>query len=140
MAVVFGPTCWQQLLRDPLAFTELGDAYEGGYLICYSGGTLWIVAPASTEVSRDWYSRDNAVTTANANAACGDWFVPTSGQLQNPGYTCITYWDSYSSRCYWSITEKDGSAACVVNFSSGSLGSQFKHNAHCVRAFRCVTY
>ena len=140
MAVVFGPTCWQQLLRDPLAFTELGDAYEGGCLICYSGGTLWIVAPASTEVSRTWYSRDNAVTTANANAACGDWFVPTSGQLQNPGYTCITYWDSYSSRCYWSSTEKDGSAACVVNFSSGSLSSQFKHNSHCVRAFRCVTY
>ena len=30
----------------------------------------------STEVSRNWYSRNDAVTTAESNAACGDWFVP----------------------------------------------------------------
>jgi hypothetical protein len=133
--ITIGPTSWKP------ADQSLGGAYEGGYLICCSGGTLWIVAPGSTEVSRNWFARDDAVTTANANAACGDWFVPTFAQLLNPGYTCRTYWDEYSNCWYWSSTERDVPGfAWMVNFTNGSNGGGNKPNAYCVRAFRCVTY
>ena len=117
----------------------LGGAYGGGYLICCSGGTLWVVAPSSTQVSRNWYSRNDAVTTANANAACGDWFVPSIGQLQNPGYTCRTYWDSYCT-VYWSNTELNSCHAQLVIFSNACTTYDRKQDTHCVRSFRCVTY
>jgi len=122
-----------------------GADFGGGRIICESGGTRWIVAPNTTEVSRDWYCRDDAVTTAQANAACGDWFVPDIGQLQNPGYTCRTYWDSYSSACYWSSTEGNASCAWVINMSTGFTFMNvfprgYKNVTRCVRAFRCVTY
>jgi hypothetical protein len=124
-----------------LAPPELGDPYEGGYLICQASSVQWIVAPASTEVSKDWYNRNAAVTTAQANAACGDWFVPTVGQLQNPGYTCRTYWDSYSSAGYWSSTEINSAMAWCVNLDNSGSSSQNKlYNTYCVRAFRCVIY
>jgi hypothetical protein len=133
-------------LLDTYNFTsfappELGDAYEGGYLICQASSVQWIVAPASTEVSRTWYCRDDAVTTAESNASCGDWFVPTCGQLQNPGYTCRTYWDSYSSTSYWSSTEGSSTGAWFVSFFSGNAFYDFfKTTSRCVRAFRCVSY
>ena len=132
--ITIGPTCWK--------FADIipGSSLEGGYLICKSGGTAWIVAPASTEVSRNWYCRDDAVTTANANAACGDWFVPSRGQLQNPGYTCRTYWDSYASAIYWSSTVYNSGFAWYVGFLNGLAYGSLKTGSYCVRAFRCVTY
>jgi len=133
--ITLGKTCWK--LND----YSLGGAALGGYLICRSGGVGWVVAPSTTEVSRSWYSRDDAVTTAEANAACGDWFVPTCGQLQNPGWVCNTYWDSFSSDCFWSSTEHGGSfLAWTVRFTDGYTSGRNKANACCVRAFRCVTY
>lgn len=118
----------------------LGSFIEGGYLICKSFGSLMIVAPASTEVSRNWYCRDDAVTTAQANAACGDWFVPICAQLQDPGYTCRTYWDSYSSYAYWSSTEAAVTRAFAVYFSNGTTFGALKPYPGCVRAFRCIAY
>jgi hypothetical protein len=123
------------LLTPPI---ELGDPYEGGYLICQASSVQWIAAPASTEVSKNWYNRNDAVTTAQANAACGDWFVPTVGQLQNPGYTCRIYWD-YSNNGYWSSTSIDSINAEPVNFGFGRVYNS-KVNTCCVRAFRCVIY
>jgi len=120
--------------------TLLGTALEGGYLICQASSVQWIVAPAATEVSRNWHSRNDAVTTANASAACGDWFVPTCGQLQNPGYTCRTYWDSCSSAYYWSSTECNGTFAWIVYFTSGNTIGGNKSGTGCVRALRCVSY
>jgi hypothetical protein len=120
--------------------TTLGSSYEGGYAICISGGTVWVVAPNTSEVSRNWYSRDDANTTAQQVSGCTGWFVPTRGQLQNPGYTCRTYWDSFSSAIYWSSTESDATGACRVNFVSGLAASYYKSTTFCVRAFRCVTY
>ena len=116
MAIIVGPTQWQYNICNPPP-PEPGCAGEGGYVICKSGGTAWIVAPNTTEVSRTWYCRNDAVTTANANAACGDWFVPSCGQLQNPGYTCRTYWDSYSSTGDWSSTEINSTFAWNVFFN-----------------------
>jgi hypothetical protein len=125
--------------------TSVGCSYGGGRAICiqstgFSGGTVWIVAPSSAEVSRVWDSRNDANTTAQQVSGCTGWFVPSIGQLQNPGYTCRTYWDSYSSTCYWSSTEFISNNACVVNFFNGGGDRNAKGLSRCVRAFRCVTY
>ena len=117
----------------------LGGSGLGGYLICCASSNLWVLAPCTTEVSRYWTQRNDAITTANANAACGDWFVPSISQLQNPGYQCRTYWDYFSNTQYWSNTE-NGSHACFMNSSGNAFGGGHKLNTYCVRAFRCVSY
>ena len=118
----------------------LGSAYEGGNLICASGGNLWIAAPYSTQVYRSWYNRTDANTTANDNAACGDWFVPTCGQYKNPGNTCRTYW-TLDSHVYWSNTERTPTDAWMYNFSNQAAGAGDKGiGIQRVRAFRCVSY
>ena len=145
-AIIVGPTTWQPQPAEEyrVQVSSLGDQMiRGGYLICRSGGgTAWIVAPASSEVSRNWYSRNDAVTTATNCTSATGWFVPNVGQLQNPGYVCRTYWDSYSSAVYWSSTETNSNVACCVDFSLGYSGDLLKGygNSCCVRAFRCVTY
>jgi hypothetical protein len=120
----------------------LGGSYEGGFLICCPGSSiLWIVAPSASEVSSDWFSRDNAKTTAQSLSGCTGWFVPTVAQLQNPGYGCRTYWDSFSSDTYWSSTECNATRACFVNFVSGAADFSVNNSTvRCVRAFRCATY
>ena len=117
-----------------------GDSFEGGYLICCAGSTYWIVAPNTSEVSRNWYARNDANTTAQSVSGCTGWFVPTLGQLQNPGYACRTYWDSYSPLFYWSNTEVSAHAARSVYFNPGAASTPSKTTSHFVRAFRCVTY
>ena len=117
-----------------------GGPFEGGYLICCSSNTYWIVAPSSTEVSRDWYNRNDAITTANSNSSCGDWFIPNCSQAQNPQYTCRTYWDTYSNSQYWSNTEYTSHAARAQDMGDGLLALRFKVNPYCVRAFRCASY
>jgi hypothetical protein len=118
----------------------LGSSYEGGFLICKSSPLRWVVAPNTSEVSRTWYLRNNANTTAQQVSGCTGWFVPTVSQLQNPGYTCRTFWDSFSSTLYWSSTEYGGSTACIVCFNNGIAHNCNKPITLCVRAFRCVTY
>ena len=115
-------------------------AYEGGFLICAVSNLAWIVAPSSSQVSRSWYCRDDATTTANACTGCTGWFVPTRAQLQNPGYTCRKFWDSFSSSFYWSSTQFNAPEACNLLFSTGDAGCRSKNTSSCVRAFRCVTY
>jgi hypothetical protein len=119
---------------------SLGDNVEGGYLICKSSGNAIVVAPSSSQVSRNWYSRNDAVTQANAQAACGDWFVPSCSQLKNPGFTCRTYWDSYASRCYWSNSQDDAYNGWLIRFQTGPAIGFGKTRTYCVRAFRTVSY
>ena len=115
-------------------------------IICKCSGVAIIVAPISAEVSRTWYCRNDAVTTAgsitglttSAFSSTG-WFVPCIGQLQT-GYSCRSFWDSYSSTYYWSSTEDYSTDACVVNFTDGTTNNGSKAVTRCVRAFRCVTY
>jgi len=110
-------------------------------IICKNGGIAWLVAPISTEVSRTWYCREDAVTRAIAvTSVTTEWFVPCIGQLQNPGYLCRSYWDSYSSTFYWSSTETSSTIACFLNFFNGGTGTRSKASTYCVRAFRCITY
>jgi hypothetical protein len=123
----------------------VGDSYEGGFLICKASPLRWVVSPRSAEVSRTWYLRNDANTTAQSVSGCTGWFVPTISQLQNPGYCCRSFWGPspcYSSTVYWSSTQAFGSLACSVNFTNGTANSTTsgKSFTFCVRAFRCVTY
>jgi len=122
----------------------LGSSFGGGCLICKPGSSpAWIVAPSSAEVSRSWYSRDDANTRAQAVSGCTGWFVPTCAQLQNPGYCCRSFWGPspcYSDAKYWSSNDRHGSG-CGVCFTNGNADTFFKHRSgYCARAFRCVTY
>jgi hypothetical protein len=118
----------------------LGSEYEGGYLICQASGFQWIVAPSSSEVVRTWNSREDAVTTAQQVSGCTGWFVPSCGQLKNPGATCNIYWDSYQATRYWSSTERYDEFAWSVYVNGGSASQTRKSSGMFVRAFRTVTY
>ena len=125
------------------AAVVVGDSYEGGFLICKASPLRWVVSPRSAEVSRDWYLRNDANTTAQSVSGCTGWFVPTISQLQNPGYCCRSFWGPsicYSSTNYWSSTECNATIACYVTFAFGTGFSGTKTAPWCVRAFRCVTY
>jgi len=120
----------------------LGQAHEGGILICCSGGNLWIISPSSTHQQVNWHNRNDAVTAANSNAACGDWFIPSRSQMQNPGYQCRTHWLGSCQGYYWSNTEAYVHLACWVQIepaatNSGMIGKGDSRNT---RAFRCVSY
>ena len=122
---------------------NLGDSYEGGFLICKASPLRWVVSPRSAEVSRTWYSRNDANTTAQSVSGCTGWFVPTSAQLQNPGYCCRSFWGPspcYSSDTYWSSTDVNAIHAHRVFFFNGNYDPDSKAGSFCVRAFRCVTY
>jgi len=129
---------------------SLGDSYQGGYLICASGGTRWIAAPQTAEVSRSWFDRGQANTRAQQVSGCSGWFVPSCGQLQNPGFICRTYWDAYCQNLYWSneafpVSGHAGCCAWNVSMSHGSAsyciyGRRPANSEFCVRAFRTVSY
>jgi hypothetical protein len=89
-------------------------------------------------VVRNWHSRDDAVTLANSLMGSCGWFVPNCPQLQNPGFSCRTYWDSYSPSYYWSSTESTNFHAWRVHFNIGSTLHHPKGYTGCVRAFRCT--
>jgi hypothetical protein len=121
----------------------VGDSYEGGFLICKASPVRWVVSPYSAEVSRTWYLRNDANTTAQSVSGCTGWFVPTLSQLQNPGYICRSFWGPspcYSPPNYWSSTEVNATFACRLYFNGGIAGIENKPFSFCVRAFRCVTY
>ena len=118
----------------------LGGSGKGGVLICCSGGNLWIISPTSAEVERCWYCRADAVISANANAACGDWFVPSQSQIQNPVYQCRTYWNHcgiYWSNDYSTTSNKYG---CAKSMNNGSDSVRCKNWNERIRALRCVSY
>ena len=118
----------------------LGSLVEGGYLFNKGGRQAWIVACSSREVSRTWANRADAVTVAQASNACGDWFVPSRTDLQL-GHDCKSFWDSFSSTCYWSSTELSATCTWNVKFFSGCIDFRgTKTSTRCVRAFRRVSY
>jgi hypothetical protein len=126
----------------------LGESYEGGFAICKSSPTRWVVAPSSSEVNRSWYYRTDANTRAQQVSGCTGWFVPSIGQLQNPGYNCRAFWDSYVCATYWSDTSANPRDGWDLDMSNGVARSNSSFPCHNnpkstpknVRAFRCVTY
>lgn len=127
-------------LRGKSNIPPVGSAFGGGYIICKSGGTVWIVAPSSTEVSRTWYARNDASTCAQTVTGCTGWFVPSCAQLLNPGYTCAVYWDSVKATRYWSSSEYTANCAWSVVVPSGAAPFNNKNSYRCVRSFRTVSY
>jgi len=116
----------------------LGRSCCNGFLICQSGGTQWIVAPQSAEVSRNWYSRGDANTRAQQVTGYTGWFVPTFNQLKNPGSVCKQYWDAYCNTDYWTNSNAPPSYAWHVNPQNNS-GYFNVHNAiFCVRSFKTI--
>jgi hypothetical protein len=111
--------------------------FQGFFICCGPSTNKWFVAPSCTQVSRSWYSRADAVTVANSCMGSCGWFVPSCGQLQNPGFSCRTYWDS-SVAHYWSNTDRNASNAWYVFFFSGGTYDRSKNSVNCVRAFRCT--
>jgi len=157
MGLVIGPSKSHSSYVPP-GSPELGSTICGGRVFCKVGngvnGIAWIVAPAVTEVSATWNGTTNtlvgnkpcvsdwsSLSTALTNGGLtpSDWFVPSITQLYS-GYTCRTYWDSFSSTRYWSSTEFNATFACYMHFNVGDDHITFKTNTLCVRAFRCVTY
>jgi len=126
--------------KGPAPPTTLGASYGGGRAICFSSGVVWVVAPSSSEVSRDFFSISNANTRAQQVSGCTGWFVPSLTDLQN-GYNCRSYWDSYSLCYYWSSTDLNNYRSGVVLFGGAAgYACDGKTAVNCVRSFRCVTY
>ena len=162
MGITIGPVDWWVSTPDSVDSMVINCPEgtvlpDGSAIICKAGGTAWIVAPISTQVGGatwngtttdlvgdkccvcDWSSLCTALVSAGFNP--GDWFVPSCGQLQNPGYVCRTNWDSFSAFRYWSSTEFSAPNAFIVNYSSGGNASScVKTCPSCVRAWRCVNY
>lgn len=117
----------------------------GGNVIRKTGGVIWIVAPSTAEASSTWpmgYCNGNSGSTPNqAQRITGrsGWFIPDSGMLQT-AYSCRSYWDTFSSTCYWSSTESHSSLAYFVYFNFGFTSLANKCLSFCVRPFRVVCY
>jgi hypothetical protein len=133
-----------------------GQLYEGGYVICVDtvSACAWVVAPPSAELGRDWFSRGDASTCAQTVTGYSGWFIASSTQWQNPGYSCRTNWP-FNPGTYWTNTQlpSQGTEAYYINMSTGTLGScQPNDQAYSgpgnagtpvgrnVRSFRCVSY
>lgn len=122
---------------------DLGSPAEGGYLIAKGGGSCQIVSTQSAEVSRNWHSRNDAGTLAQAQTGCTGWFIPSMSYLRNTGWCCRSYWDSYSATsCYYSNQQDGwtGGNGCFVNFATGGCSCTGKNAVLCVRSFRTLTY
>ena len=126
----------------------LGSAYEGGYLICASGGTRWIVSPGSARAGgRTWYQRGDGNTLAQQVSGCTGWFIPSFSQMQNPGFECRTYWDFYAGggSQFWSDTTYPGypQVAQAMRSNDGTVQGIYKNctfNWTYARSFRTVSY
>jgi hypothetical protein len=122
---------------------NLGEPFGGGFLICQASGTRWVVAPSSSQVSRDWYNRNDAVTTAQQVSGCTGWFIPSAAQLVNPGAVCRTYWDiNPTYNIFWSCDTHSAIGATRVYIAAWGCRAHFgvKTDVLSVRAFRCLTY
>jgi hypothetical protein len=111
---------------------------KGNFICCGPSTTKWFAAPSCTEVYQNWFNTSAAVTCANSVLGCCGWFVPNLSQLQNPGYTCRTYWD-FTAGAYYSTTDCSGNIAQCVNFVTGNTTYACKTSGNHVRAFRCTS-
>jgi hypothetical protein len=168
MTIYVGPTNWWWLsspeATDACYYKAFARCFgvscptkDGSRLICKANGVAWFVAPDCTQLGSQWAGGQYNSTQVGDKCCicewpalntrllqCGfnpcDWFVPSSAQLNNPGYLCRSNWDTFASTRYWSSTEFNATNACAQIFSTGGLNNCLKTNTFCVRAFRCVTY
>jgi hypothetical protein len=138
---------------------------DGSALICKAGGLAWFVAPRSTELltTRTAGGETNSVTCAAAVTGVSGWFVPTIGQLGNPGYSCRVNWvtctpdvgisTNYCTTCFYASTSTfvvPGSYKVapetyyqIKEFATGTNSCYNVNDATSLaryRTFRCITY
>lgn len=177
--IAFGTTRTGKINLDPYwcvaVCSPVGTAVrDGSKLICKAGGVAWFVAPASTQLGgkwgngcfdgsnpiglgnqrccvSEWGTLDACLSKTICNYRANEWFVPSFAQLDNPGYSCRTNWDSFCNVCYWSSseasyycfgTQADGCSGCSFSFNPSFPGpvTNIKCTSNCIRAFRCLTY
>lgn len=117
-----------------------GDASDGGFIICQSAGTRWIIAPSSTEQCLTWYARSGNPGYAQGITGCTGWFLPSLSQMQNPGALCAQFWDAYTTGTYWSNTVINGNSGCSTNIPGGGASMGFGHTQYRTRSMRTVSY
>lgn len=137
---------------------------DGSSLICKAAGLAWFVAPRSTEILTTRAEGGETASVACAVLVTGfsDWFVPTIGQLGNPGYICRNNWvtctpgvgitTNYCTTCNYAsctivvYTVFKGPTFTRYNvqeFGTGVVGCfdvGDTTNLARYRTFRCVTY
>jgi hypothetical protein len=84
-----------------------GNVDNGGFFVCTNGVCRWFISAAITEKT---CSYDNGYTPT-VECACtngGDcsWYIGNVTEMRCAGFTCRTYWDSYTSSLYWTSTQK----------------------------------
>ena len=127
---------WRQWCGIP----DLGSSYGGGNIIYKSGsGSAWIASPFNSEVSRNWYSRNDAANRATEVTGISGWFVPDCG-----GFTFATarraYWTGSNGAWYWTNQEVFGTGAWRITYEGGGGGNCTKSQVLRVRSFRTITY
>jgi hypothetical protein len=168
MTIYVGPTNWWWLSSpeapEPCHYKAIARCCvvssatrDGSRLICKANGVAWFVAPSTTQLSSQWAGGQyNSTQVGNKCCICEwpalntrllqcgfnpcDWFVPSSSQLNNPGYVCRTRWDTFTATRYWSSTEVSATNACGQYFFNGGIIINSKSLSYLVRPFRCVTY
>lgn len=123
-----------------------GTDFKGFFICCGPSTTKWFVAPACTEVTRNWYNRGDAVTLANSCMGSCGWFVPEPSTLNNPGYCCRINWENYNSSNYYWSNVTSGNYGCVMCSNNGNFiplaypeyGNRIDQ-PYLIRAFRCTS-
>lgn len=119
-----------------VGFTCTGSITDyNGFFICCGSPGKWFVAPSCTQTYTNWENRVNAVSCANSLMGSLGWFVPDINKLQNPGYICRSYWDSYGGE-YWSTSFGGDDSRCTLDFNNGSINERNIFNSNQTRAFR----
>lgn len=116
--------------------------FGGNFICCGPSTEKWFVSPFCTAVTRNWYSRGDAVTLADSCVGSCGWFIPSTSQFQNPGYSCRTYWDNCCSGAHWTNSpypHDPGNRGTLINMSGGGLSDTGMPNSNIrSRAFRCL--
>lgn len=132
---------WRRFLDPLILRCPLGSVLNDSWIICRSGGIAWTVG--TTSVKRNWYCRNDGITTMQSITGCTGWFIPSYSEILNPGFSCRTYWSWYSggsSQDYWTNTEIDASRARTFRMANAYTKAYGKNNYRWIPTFRCVTY
>ena len=113
-----------------------GDLFQGGYVMCKTVDTLWIIAPPEAQLYVDYNNRTTATTCAQTVTGYSGWFYPSLGQLQNPAYVCRQY-SPNGFPSSWGNAQGQNN----VVYSNGAIGGEAtSHTGFRAVAFRTVSY
>jgi len=120
----------------------IGEKYGGGIVFYITPDALHgLVAETQDQGNVNWYSAQDAISTAENHSAAGknftDWRLPTRNEL-NLLYVQKDIVGGFIAGYHWSSSEFDEASAWGQYFSNGSQGFSFKNgpnHIHAVRAF-----